>query len=66
MYALSDAAFFDELFEYVREVGLRPLLEDLDPEKRRAQIYPFIQFVMFTIMRCVSGATSMLATQICF
>jgi hypothetical protein len=46
MYALSEAAFFDELFEYTREIGLWPLLEDLDPGKRRAQLYPFIQFVM--------------------
>ncbi len=31
VYALSDAAFFDELFEYVREIGAWPLLVGLDP-----------------------------------
>ncbi len=63
VYSLSEAVFFDELFEYIREIGAWPLLEDLDPQNRRARTYSFLQFVMFTIMRCVSGATSMLATQ---
>lgn len=63
VYPLSEAAFFDELFHYVREIGAWQLLEDLDPESREGALYPFIQFVLFTIMRCVGGVQSMLATR---
>jgi hypothetical protein len=58
---LSEAAFFDELFHYIREIGAWPLLEQLDPNQRQGAIYPFIRFVMLTIMRCVAGVESMLA-----
>lgn len=61
--ALNSAAFFDELFHYIREIGAWPLLENLDPEKRKAELYPFIQFVLFTLMRSVGGVQSMLATR---
>lgn len=63
VHALDEAAFFDELFHYVRDIGLWPLLEQLDPHKREGALYPFIQFVLFTIMRCVGGVQSMLATR---
>jgi Transposase DDE domain len=62
VYSLNEAAFFDELFHYIREIGAWPLLEDLDHKKREGAIYPFVQFVLFTIMRCVGGVQSMLAT----
>jgi hypothetical protein len=60
---LSSAAFFDELFHYIQEIGAYPLLENLDPRDRLGTLYPFIQFVLFTLMRCVGGVQSMLATQ---
>jgi hypothetical protein len=60
--ALNEAAFFDELFHYIREIGAWPLLEQLDPADRRGALYPFLQFVLLTIMRCVGGVQSMLAT----
>lgn len=60
--ALNEAAFFDELFQYVREIGAWPLLEQLDPDDRHGPLYPFIQFVLVTIMRCVGGVQSQLAT----
>ena len=62
MHALDEAAFFDELFNYVRDIGAWPLLTSLDPDHREGALYPFLQFVLFTIMRCVGGAQSMLAT----
>lgn len=63
VYPLKAAAFFDELFEYIREIGALELLEGLDPKARKKPLYPFIQFVFFTIMRCVGGVQSMLATR---
>ena len=63
IYPLSEAAFFDELFHYIREIGAWDLLEALDPKDREGASYPFIQFVLFTLMRCVGGVQSMLATQ---
>lgn len=61
VHALDHIAFFDEFFHYVRERGLWPDLEGLDPKTRKGPLYPFIQFVMMTIMRCVGGVQSMLA-----
>ena len=63
IYPLSEAAFFDELFHYIREIGVWSLLEGLDPKDRDGPLYPFIQFVLVTIMRCVGGVGSMLATR---
>ena len=63
VYPLNEAAFFDELFHYIQEIGAGPLLEDLDPKSREGALYPFITFVLFTIMRCVGGVQSMLATR---
>lgn len=60
---LNEAAFFDELFSYVREIGAWPFLEELDPGDRKRASYPFLQFVLFTIMRCTGGVSSMLATR---
>ena len=61
VYAIDKATFFDELFHYCQEINLWPLLESLDPGNRKKPLYPFIQFVLFTIMRCVGGVQSMLA-----
>ena len=61
VHALDEAAFFDELFHYLRDIGVWPLLEQLDPEQREHALYPFIRFVLVTVMRCVGGVQSMLA-----
>jgi hypothetical protein len=60
--AMDEAAFFDEFFQYIREIKTWSLLDELDPETRTGPTYPFIQFVMVTIMRCVGGVQSMMAT----
>lgn len=61
VYSLNTASFFDELFQYIREIGAWPLLEELDPKTRVGPSYEFIQFVLLTIMRCVGGVQSMCA-----
>ncbi len=63
VYPLNEAAFFDELFHFVRAIGAWELLEGLDPGTRAGALYPFIRFVLVTIMRCVGGVASMLATR---
>jgi len=63
IYPLSEAAFFDDLFHYIDEIGAWSLFEGLDPKDREGPLYPFIQFVLMTIMRCVGGVESMLATR---
>jgi hypothetical protein len=62
VHALDEAAFFDELFHYLREIGVWPLLEQLDPDDRVGALYDFLQFVLVTLMRCIGGVQSMLAT----
>jgi len=62
VHALDEAAFFDEFFHYLREIGVWPLLEQLDPQDRVGPLYQFLQFVLCTLMRCVRGVQSMLAT----
>src|SRR3990172_3693233 len=63
VHSLNEAAFFDELFHYIREIGAFDLLEALDPGNRRDPLLAFMHFVLFTIMRCVGGVQSMLATR---
>jgi len=62
VHSLNEAVFFDELFNYIREIGAFELLEALDPGNRKDPLLPFMHFVLFTIMRCVGGVQSMLAT----
>jgi hypothetical protein len=62
VHALDETAFFDEFFHYLRDIGVWPLLEQLDPADRVGPLYQFLQFVLVTLMRCVGGVESMLAT----
>ncbi len=61
IHGLNEAVFFDEFFFFLKEIGVWPLLEDLDPKERKGELYPFIKFVLATIMRCVGGIQSTLA-----
>ncbi|HLC35136.1 MAG TPA: transposase, partial [Anaerolineales bacterium] len=62
VHALDEAAFFDEFFHYLKSIEVWPLLERLDPAKRLGPLYPFVQLILFTLMRCVGGVQSLLAT----
>lgn len=61
VYGLDVTAFYDELFHYIQEIGAWPFFEALDHGQREGALYPFIQFVMVMMMRCVGGVQSMLA-----
>jgi len=58
VYPLSTAGFIDELFHYIREIGVWPLLEGPDSQDRKGALYPFVQFVLMTIMRCTRARRS--------
>ena len=61
VHGLDEAAFFDEFFHYLKTIGVWPQLERLDPGTRVGALYPFVQLVLFTLMRCVGGVQSLLA-----
>lgn len=63
VHAIDKAALFDELFAYLRHIGAWPLLEQLDPQDRTRASIPYLRFVLVTLMRCVGGVQSMLATR---
>jgi len=61
VHALDRAGFFDELFDYLHQIGAWSLLEELDPQDRKRASIPYLRFVLLTLMRCVGGVQSMLA-----
>lgn len=63
VHAIDKAGFFDELFAYLRQIGAWSLLEALDPQDRKRPSIPYLRFVLVTLMRCVGGVQSMLASQ---
>jgi hypothetical protein len=63
VHSLGEAGFFDELFYFVRELGVMPLLEALEPDDNRRLSHPFLVSVLVTLMRCICGVESQLATQ---
>ena len=46
VHALDQAAFFDELFQYLRQIGAWSLLEELDPKDRKRASIPYLRFVL--------------------
>ena len=61
IHGLNEAVFFDQFFFFLKEIGVWTLLEDLDPQERKGELYPFLKFILITIMRCVGGVQSTLA-----
>ncbi len=63
IHSLNEAVFFDNFFFFLKEIGVWSFLENLDPKERKGPMYPFLRFVLATIMRCVGGVQSMLAME---
>ena len=63
IHSLNEAVFFDEFFFFLKEIEVWSFLENLDPNERQGPLYPFIRFVLATMMRCVGGVQSMLAME---
>ena len=59
VYTLDEATLFDFFFHYLREVEVFPLLEELDPETRKRENMPFLQFVLVYLMKVIGSIAKM-------
>lgn len=59
VYTLDEATLFDFFFQYLREIEVFPLLEDLDPQTREREHIPFLQFILIYLMRVIGSIPKM-------
>ncbi len=55
VYAIDEATLFDSFFNYLREINVFPLLENLDPQNQTRKNVPFIQLVLVFLMKVVGS-----------
>jgi len=55
VYAMDEATLFDSFFNYLQEIEVFPLLENLDPQKQKRKNIPFIQLVLVFLMKVVGS-----------
>jgi hypothetical protein len=55
VYAMDEATLFDSFFNYLQEIEVFPLLENLDPQKQQRKNIPFIQLVLVFLMKVVGS-----------
>ena len=57
IYGLGDAGLFDELFHFLRELGIMKILEQLAPLRHRKRQSPvhFSAIMLIYLMRIVAG-----------
>ena len=59
IYTLDEATLFDFFFQYLQEIEVFPLVEDLDPQERMREIVPFLQFVLVYLMKVIGSIPKM-------
>jgi hypothetical protein len=59
VYTLDEATLFDFFFHYLREIGVFPLLENLDPQRQQRQNLPFVQLVLIFLMKVIGSIPKM-------
>jgi hypothetical protein len=59
VYTLDEATLFDFFFQYLREIEVFPLLEELDPQAQKRENIPFLQFVLVYLMKVVGSIPKM-------
>lgn len=59
IYTLDEATLFDFFFHYLREIGVFPLLEELDPQTQQRENIPFLQFVLIYLMKVIGSIPKM-------
>jgi hypothetical protein len=55
VYAMDEATLFDSFFNYLREIDVFPLLEQLDPKNQKRKNVPFIQLLLVFLMKVVGS-----------
>lgn len=55
IYAMDEATLFDSFFNYLREIDVFPLLEQLDPKNQKRKNIPFIQLLLVFLMKVVGS-----------
>ncbi|MBC8460699.1 MAG: transposase [Deltaproteobacteria bacterium] len=55
VYAMDEATLFDSFFNYLREINVFPLLENLDPHHQQRKNVPFIQMLLVFLMKVVGS-----------
>jgi hypothetical protein len=59
VYTLDEATLFDFFFQYLREIEVFPLIEQLDPECQVRENIPFLQFVLVYLMKVIGSIPKM-------
>lgn len=55
VYAMDEATLFDSFFNYLREIEVFPLLENLNPQKQKRKNIPFLQLLLVFLMKVVGS-----------
>jgi len=59
VYTLDEATLFDFFFQYLREIEVFPLLEELDPQAQKRENIAFLQFVLVYLMKVIGSIPKM-------
>ncbi|MGD9131984.1 MAG: transposase [Candidatus Bathyarchaeota archaeon] len=52
---MDEATLFDSFFNYLREIDVFPLLENLNPQKQKRKNIPFLQLLLVFLMKVVGS-----------
>lgn len=55
VYAMDEATLFDSFFNYLQEINVFPLLENLDSKKQKRKNIPFFQLLLVFLMKVVGS-----------
>ena len=59
VYGMNEATLFDSFFNYLRDIEVFPLLENLDPEKQKRKNVPFAQILLVFLMKVIGSIKKM-------
>ena len=55
VYGMNEATLFDSFFNYLRDIEVFPVLENLDPEKQKRKNVPFAQILLVFLMKVIGS-----------
>ena len=59
VYAMDEATLFDSFFNYLNDIKVFPLLENLDPKKQQRKNIPFAQILLVYLMKVIGSIKKM-------